>query len=109
MVQAQAIQHVTAPQSLNPYSVGALVFALAATQNYLQSVPTEQFPPIFVKQEAVLGSFSVVKATQIAASNDGFELNDLLASVFTKLESSQMELEPELTGLIYKNRWSLYE
>lgn len=95
MLQAQAIQQATVLQSLSSYSVSSSLFALAASNLARQPAAAEQFALIPMRQEAHLGSFNVVEAMQIAASNDSTELNDIIASVHKKL----VNLAPARTEL----------
>ncbi len=113
MVQLLATQKATEPQSYSAYSghsLGQLLFALSAVSlnvhGEVAAPPSQPFVSLF--QQAQERTFNLVKFEQQNSESDGNAFRQLLSGLYAQLSSEQVEMEPKIRSLIYKNLWSLY-
>lgn len=112
MVQFLATQKATEPQSYSGHSWGQLLFALSAVSLNAHSeaaAPSPPFVSLFQQQQAQERTFNLVKFEQRNSESDGNVFRQLLSGLYAQLSSEQVDMEPKIRSLIYKNLWSLYD
>lgn len=111
MVQFLATQKATEPQSYSGHSWGQLLFALSAISlnAHGQAAAPPSQPFVALIQQAQERTFNLVKFEQQNSESDGNVFRQLLSGLHAQLSSEQVEMDPKIRSLIYKNLWSLYD